>query len=193
MHAGYSFYTWPSAHVLTSFLWARRESLAGKRILELGSGTSLPGILAAKCRAHVTLSDCATLPKTLSHIHRCCVLNDLTPGVDINIIGLTWGLLPEAIFNIGSLDLIIASDCFYDPSVFEEILVTVSFLLEKNPLCKFIFTYQERSSDWSIENLLRKWELNISSINIDNLEAHNQELFNGGSNHSIHLFEITAK
>lgn len=179
--------------MLASFLWARRESLAGKRILELGAGTSLPGLLAAKCRAQVTLSDCATLPKTLSHIQRCCHLNDLTPGVDINVIGLTWGLLSDAIFNIGALDLIIGSDCFYDPSVFEEILVTISFLLEKNPLCKFIFTYQERSSDWSLENLLRKWELNIASINIDNLESHNSELFNGGSNHTIHLFEISLK
>lgn len=190
LQAGYGFYTWPSAHILASFLWARRETLAGKRILELGAGTSLPGILAAKCKAAVTLSD---LPKTLSHIQRCCILNDLIPNVDINVVGLSWGLLSDSVFNLGSLDLIIASDCFYDPSVFEDILVTVTFLLEKNPLSKFIFTYQERSSDWSIENLLRKWELNIACISLENLDSHNSELFNGGNNHTIHLFEITAK
>lgn len=71
--------------------------------------------------------------------------------------------------------------------------MTVAFLLERNPSCKFIFTYQERSSDWCLENLLRKWELNIAQISLDNLESHSSDLFNGGSNHTIHLFEITAK
>lgn len=165
----------------------------GQRVLELGAGTSLPGLLAAKCRAQVTLSDCATLPKTLSHIKRCCQLNDLTPGIDVDVIGLTWGHLSDKVFNLGPLDLIIASDCFYDPSVFEDILVTVSFLLDRNPQCKFIFTYQERSSDWCIENLLRKWDLSIASISLENLQTHNADIINGGSNHTIHLFEVTAK
>jgi len=158
--AEYSFYTWPSSHVLASFLWDHRDSLRHKRILEIGSGTSLPGILAAKCGARVTLSDCSTLPKTLNHIKHCCNLNDLSIGTDINVVGLTWGLLCDDIFQKGTLDLIIGSDCFCDPSVFEQVLVTVSFLLERNPNnCRFIFSYQERSSDWCLENLLKKWNL----------------------------------
>lgn len=191
LQAGYSFYTWPSAHILAWFLWPRRDALQGKRILELGSGTSLPGILAAKVGAHVTLSDCATLAKTLTHIRRCCVLNDLSPGIDIQVIGLSWGQLTDNVFNIGPLDLIIGSDCFYDPTVFEDILVTVSFLLERNPLARFIFTYQERSADWSIENLLKKWDLKCSAIDFET--SHISETYNGGGNHTIHLFEITLR
>ncbi|XP_058056907.1 histone-arginine methyltransferase METTL23 [Anopheles bellator] len=188
---GYSFYTWPSAHVLAWFLWERRNSLVGKRILELGAGTALPGILAAKCGAHVTLSDCSTLPKTLEHIHRCCRVNNLLPAKDIEIIGLTWGLFHDQALQLGPVDLIIASDVFYDPSVFEEILVTISFVLESNPGAKFIFTYQERSADWCIENLLKKWDLACSVISLDNLSEElgvdPQELM---GNHTIHLLEI---
>ncbi|XP_055677574.1 histone-arginine methyltransferase METTL23 [Lutzomyia longipalpis] len=190
--AAYSSYTWPCAPILSLFLWQRRESLVNKRILELGAGTSLPGILAAKCGAQVTLSDHATLPKTLSHINRCCLLNNLTPGEDIAVTGISWGLLLNSLFNLGPIDLIIGSDCFYDPTVFEEILVTVSFLLEHNPGAKFLFTYQERSSDWSIEALLKKWRLRCANVSLSGINAGldiSLRRLMGG--HTIHLLEIT--
>ncbi|XP_058454118.1 histone-arginine methyltransferase METTL23 [Malaya genurostris] len=191
---GYSFYTWPSAQILAWFLWERRLSLLNKRILELGAGTSLPGILAAKCGAHVTLSDCSTLPKTLQHIQRCCRLNNLVPEKDIQVVGLTWGLFLDRIFQLGPIDLIIGSDVFYDPSVFEDILVTVSFLLDANTAAKFLFTYQERSADWCIETLLKKWGLTCNVISLDNLSAdlgiEPQELM---GNHTIHLLEVTRR
>lgn len=56
LQASYSFYTWPSASILAYFLWERRESLLNLNILELGAGTSLPGILAAKIGANVTVN-----------------------------------------------------------------------------------------------------------------------------------------
>lgn len=194
LQAGYSFYTWPCAPVLAWFLFEKRSTLISKRILEIGSGTSLPGIVAAKCGANVILSDCATLPKTLTHIQRCCLLNNLKPGEDISVIGLTWGLLLNNVYNLGPLDLIIGSDIFYDPSVFENILVTVSFLLEQNPEAKFIFTYQERSSDWSLESLLRKWDLSCAIINTNRIgKQSNIDLRDLMGGHTIYLLEITHK
>lgn len=178
------------------FLWIQREKFVGKRILEIGCGTALPGILAAKIGAKVILSDSCSLPNALKHVNRCCAANNLEPGQDIDIIGLTWGLLLKSVFDIGPLDYIIASDCFYDPSVFEDILVTISFLLNAtNPNStpvKFLFTYQERSSDWSIEHLLKKWHLQCSKVSLDCVERlcpiAIDELMN---EHTIHLLEIT--
>lgn len=158
----------------------------------MGSGTSLPGILAAKCGAQVTLTDHAILPKTLSHIKRCCLLNNLTPGVNVAVTGLSWGLLLNSVFNLGPIDLIIGSDIFYDPSVFEDILVTVAFLLEQNPGAKFLFTYQERSADWSIEDLLKKWNLKAANVSLSGISAGldiSLRRLMGG--HTIHLLEIT--
>lgn len=154
----------------------------------------MPGILAAKCGARVTLTDSCVLPKTLQHIQNCCKANKLVPGEDINVLGLSWGLLLNNIFNLPPLDYVIASDCFYDPTVFEDILVTVSFLLEQNPGAKFIFAYQERSSDWTIESLLRKWNLTCKNINLESIEDESGVNLNqlmGG--HTIHLLEITYK
>lgn len=173
-------------------MWDRRNALRNKRILEIGCGTALPGILAAKCGADVTLSDSCTLPKTLNNIHHSCLLNNLQPGKDIKVIGLSWGVLLNNIFTLGPIDYIIASDCFYDPSVFEDILVTISFLLDRNPKAKFIFSYQVRSSDWSIEALLRKWNLVAVNININRIGSESGIDINDllGS-HTIQLLEIT--
>lgn len=194
LQASYSFYTWPSAPVLAWFLWENRHELPGKRVLELGSGTALPGIVAAKCGATVTLSDSATLPKSLAHTKRSCQLNNLIINQHIKVIGLTWGLFLSNLDSIGPVDLILGSDCFFEPANFEDILVTVAYLLEPNIDAKFICTYQERSSDWSIEHLLAKWDLECQVHNINNLGASAgldiHELIGA---HSIHLLEITRK
>ncbi|ALC45344.1 CG5013 [Drosophila busckii] len=191
LQGAYSFYTWPSAPILAHFLWERRQSLVCKRILELGAGTALPGIVAAKCGAQVVLSDSCILPKSLAHIRKSCVANQLQPGVDIDVVGLSWGLL-NSVFRLPPLDLIIAADCFYDPTVFEDIIVTIAFLLERNRGAKFIFTYQERSADWSIEALLKKWKLHAASINMDEIGKESGiDLLEFMGGHTIHMLEIT--
>ncbi|XP_066250204.1 histone-arginine methyltransferase METTL23 [Euwallacea similis] len=194
LQGSYSFYTWPSAPVLAWFLWENRENLPGHRVLELGSGTALPGILAAKCGAQVTLSDSATLPKSLAHTKRSCHINNLTLNENIRVIGLTWGLFLSNLDSLGPLDLIIGSDCFFEPVTFEDIIVTVAYLLSNNSGARFVCTYQERSSDWSIEHLLEKWGLTCKVHNISNLGTASgidiHEIIGG---HTIHLLEITCK
>ncbi|XP_015511396.1 histone-arginine methyltransferase METTL23 isoform X2 [Neodiprion pinetum] len=189
LQASYSFYTWPSAPVLAWFLWEHRGDLVGKRVLELGSGTALPGIVASKCGALVTLSDSASLPKSLQHIKRSCELNGVLSQV--KVVGVTWGLFLSGLFSIGPLDLILGSDCFYEPTVFEDIVVTVAFLLERNSNARFLCTYQERSADWSIEHLLNKWGLTCTHIPLAGLGANSginiQELM---QDHTIHLLDI---
>lgn len=172
-------------------MWDHRQELPGKHILELGAGTALPGILAAKCGAYVTLSDNELLPKSLEQIAEICNLNGLTSS-QYQVIGLTWGLFLSSVFKLGSVDLIIGSDCFYEPLIFEDIIVTVSFLLEKNPQAKFLTVYHDRNSDWSLERLLDKWNLNCQNISLENLGSDSDldlsELLRG---HTVHLLEIT--
>ncbi|KAG5348454.1 MET23 protein, partial [Acromyrmex charruanus] len=189
LQANYSFNTWPCAPVLAWYLWEHRENLVGKRVLEIGAGTSLPGILASKCGAIVTLSDSASQPRTLQHIKRCCELNGVADQVQI--VGITWGLFLSNLFSLGHLDLIIGSDCFYEPTVFEDIVVIVAFLLEQNPCAKFLCTYQERSADWSIEHLLNKWGLTCMHIALDNLSTNPDiNLHELMQDHTIHLLDI---
>ncbi|ODM90811.1 Methyltransferase-like protein 23, partial [Orchesella cincta] len=63
MQASYGLYVWPSAPILAWYLYEHRQYLPGKRVLELGAGTALPGVVAALLGAQVTLSDSAKLPQ----------------------------------------------------------------------------------------------------------------------------------
>ncbi|KAJ3484442.1 hypothetical protein NLI96_g5642 [Meripilus lineatus] len=47
---------WPAGEVLSRYI-ARRGSLSGKTILELGSGTGLVGLVAGMLGAHVWITD----------------------------------------------------------------------------------------------------------------------------------------
>lgn len=160
--------------------------------MEIGSGTALPGIVAAKCGARVTLSEASTLPKSFAHVRRSCLLNHLIPNQNIRIIGLTWGLFLNDLEKIGPVDLILGSDCFYEPSVFEDIIVTIAYILDNNIGAKFLCTYQERSSDWSIEHLLTKWDLKCKVHDIRDLgRSAGIDIHDIIGDHSIHLFEIS--
>ena len=54
----YGEYIWPASLVLCDFLKRNSELVRGKRVLELGSGTGIAGLYAAKLGAeHVTLTD----------------------------------------------------------------------------------------------------------------------------------------
>lgn len=158
-------------------------------IVKLGSGTSLPGILAAKCGGNVTLSDSEDLPHCLENCRKSCQANGL---LDIPVIGITWGRFNEALLDLPPVDIILGSDCFYDskgqnlylPHIwprcktllhfslsfslmkngdnilpwsfytfvlflfslidFEDIIVTVSYLIKQNKDAEFWCTYQER-------------------------------------------------
>lgn len=187
----YGLHVWPCAPVLAQYLWYHRNVLPKKCVLELGAGTALPGVLAAKCGAKVIVSDSSLLPACLRISQLACAAND----VDVSVVGLTWGLFTPPLLNLPPLDLIVASDCFYDPSVFEEILVTVSYLLDRNPLAQFFCTYQERACDWSLEALLNKWELSCFSVPLHSFDADIENIADSGlpGSHKIHLFQIRKR
>ncbi|KAL5018664.1 hypothetical protein ScPMuIL_004386 [Solemya velum] len=188
----YGMYVWPCAPVLAQYIWYQREYIRGKRVLEIGAGTALPGIVAAKCGADVVLSDSALLPKCLENTKQSCLANGL---MDIPVLGITWGDFNPDLLELGPVDIILGSDCFYDTKDFEPILVTISFLIEKNPQAMFWTTYQVRSADRSVEYLLEKWELGCLRINLDTFGA-NKPCLAGSQlpgNHTIEMLVIERR
>ena len=53
----YSAALWPSANALADVLWERRDTLLGRRVLELGCGLGLPSIVASRLGAEVMATD----------------------------------------------------------------------------------------------------------------------------------------
>jgi len=70
---------WPAGEVLSAYI-ARRGSLKGKKVLELGSGTGLVGLVAGALGATVCITDQAPL---LEIMHRNVAINDLASRVSL--------------------------------------------------------------------------------------------------------------
>lgn len=73
---------------------------------------SLPGIVAAKCGAEIILSDKAEFPQCLDNCRQSCQLNNLS---DVYVTGLTWGQMSPSLLALPPMDIILASDVFFEP------------------------------------------------------------------------------
>ncbi|CAG0883307.1 unnamed protein product [Darwinula stevensoni] len=192
LHPSYGMYTWPGAVVLAQYIWHNRDDFYGKKVLEIGAGTALPGIVAAKCGACVTLSDNELTPKILKNCARSCEENQVSDRV--KVIPLLWGLVTQSLLQIEPVDFIIGSDCFFDPKVFEDILMTVSFILEKSSAAEFLSVYQIRSADWNIRASLRQWQLQCKSVPLKDFGADANSLADSDlpGNHSFEFLRINT-
>jgi len=78
--------------------------------------------------------------------------------------------------------------------MFEDLIVTISYILEQNPLAKFMTTYHERDPEYGIDELAAKWKLNCVHKSLEELGKNNEldiyELLKGND---IHLIEFTKK
>lgn len=72
----------------------------------------------------MTLTDSVSLPHCLENCLEAIRLNSLESVVRVQ--GLAWGLFTEETLRLkNSLDLVIGSDLFFDPDVFEPLVVTI--------------------------------------------------------------------
>lgn len=186
----YGMYVWPSAVVLAQYVWYYRRDIKGKNILELGAGTALPGIVAAKCGANVVLSDNSRFPYCLENCKKSCIVNDLA---NMEVLGITWGHFNPELLSLKCLQYIIASDCFYDCQDFEDIIATVALLLDRNKECQFLCTYQVRSTNWCISDLLEKWNLTSRNILLSSFCGDSPCLAQSDlpGRHTIQMMQIT--
>lgn len=193
INPSYGMYVWPSSPVLAQFVWHNRNFIKDKTILEIGAGTALPGLTAAKCGAHVYLTDNAFSPNCFELCRDNVKANNLKESNNLKIFSLTWGRFCPNILTLDNIDIILGSDCFYDPAIFEDILVTISFIFSKYPKAKFWFTYQERSGDWTISHLLKKWELSCRNIPLNSFDAEGGNIAGSSmpGRHEIQMFEVT--
>ncbi|GFP98712.1 methyltransferase-like protein 23 [Phtheirospermum japonicum] len=157
MKEDYGLFVWPSSTILAEYVWQQKTRFSGANVVELGAGTSLPGLVAAKVGADVTLTDYSS--EVLDNIRRACNLNNL----NCRVLGLSWGVWDEPLFSLRP-NIILGADVFYDSSYFDDLFATVTFLLQKCPDSVFITTYHNRSGHHLIEFLMEKWRLKCTKL-----------------------------
>jgi methyltransferase-like protein 23 len=106
----YGVVLWPAAIALAHEIVSRADSFRGKRVLELGAGTGLPGIIASAFGAQVVQTDRQELAMTL------CKRNGERNGAS----GIEYRMADWASWNDDAkYDWVLGSDILYSPSFHE--------------------------------------------------------------------------
>ncbi len=118
---GYWDRIWPSEVALAEYLINQffPTKLQGAKVLEIGCGTGLAGVVAAQLGAFTMFSD--MVPITLEAVKESCRLNHIS---NFDACTLNWS---ETIELKELYDLVLGSEVFYD----EEILANISHVLEQ--------------------------------------------------------------
>ncbi|OQR96054.1 hypothetical protein THRCLA_22025 [Thraustotheca clavata] len=152
-------YVWPSAVVLADFIASNPNFIVNMNVIELGSGTALPGLLASMLGAtHVLLTDKSK--DELDVAARSIQLNKLSQE-RISTKTLLWGDISPLDFPV---DVVLAADCFYDPKDFEAIIATLASICKRNPSCQVIIAYQLRSVHYTIQPYLTRFHLQAQQL-----------------------------
>jgi hypothetical protein len=130
---------WDSTFILLKYLseTKNRDLIAGKRVIELGSGTAIAGVaLSALHPSSVTLTDLpAVTPLALQNIKLNCFMckdPELAEILKTNYSACEyiWGAAPPA--DPSNFDVIVASDVVYDPIGYETLYLSLRLLLGLN-------------------------------------------------------------
>ncbi|CAN0068439.1 unnamed protein product, partial [Laminaria digitata] len=122
---------------LAEFLGRHRHLVSGKRVLDLGTGTGIAGLAAAQCGARkVIMTDHPALgPLVQSNVER----NEGVSGSRVTFTPLSWKVESP---DDDPFDLVLASDCLYDPAMFSAFRqALVAFC---GPRTVLLMTYKRR-------------------------------------------------
>jgi predicted nicotinamide N-methyase len=153
----YGVVLWPAAIALAHEIAARRDACPGRRVLELGAGTGLPGILAASFGARVVQTDRQQL--ALSVCERNGARNDVS-SIEHRLADWThWDVA-------GRFDWILGSDILYAESmhahllrIFDTMLAPGGRLLLSDPFRPSSLALLEKmeASGWTV--VVGKWSV----------------------------------
>eukprot|EP00960_Hanusia_phi_P019905 587452-Hanusia_phi.AAC.7 len=130
-------FIWPSAVFLAQYIFENPQLVRGKKVLELGAGVGLPGLACGKLGAsRVVLTDLSKPAKILHNLQHNCCANGL-PNCSAS--PLDWGMVTGEPHQMASMcqtgyDVLLAADCLYSSSLYDDFLCTASYFLRRSPV-----------------------------------------------------------
>ncbi|XP_041070088.1 EEF1A lysine methyltransferase 3-like [Carcharodon carcharias] len=121
---GVSSYVWESGIVLCRYFEKENISFTGKKVIELGSGTGIVGILATLLGGTVTMTD---QPEILKQINNNISINiPFACRHRLKVCALTWGENQTDFAT--DYDVILGSDLVYSSSSYPALVDTLRYL-----------------------------------------------------------------
>jgi hypothetical protein len=127
------------SHLDTHPAWADRD-FKSLRVLELGAGTGLAGMYAARRGATVLCTDLAVM---LPILRRNVELNFASGDPRVTVAEFCWGT-DVSVLGKEPFDLILASDCVYLEGAFEPLLKSLEALMQPGGPSTLLLSYQHR-------------------------------------------------
>ncbi len=156
----YGVMLWPASIALAHDVLSRAGGLRGKRVLELGAGTGIPGIVAASLGAQVLQLDRSEVA-----IH-VCEMNKARNAVQLEVREADW----ETFTSEQPFDLILGSDVLYVTTmhdrlraICEQYLAPGGTVLFSDPLRAQSLPMLEvmEASGWRVS--LAKWTIEVEA------------------------------
>lgn len=157
----YGVMLWPASIALAHDLLGRAETLPGKRVLELGAGTGMPGIVAASLGAQVVQVD-----RDEVALHVCALNKQRNDVTSLQVVGSDW----ETFRSDHKFDFIIGADVLYVTSmhdrlraICDEYLAAGGTVLFSDPLREQSLPMLEamEASGWRVS--LAKWSIQVEA------------------------------
>ncbi|XP_067848031.1 EEF1A lysine methyltransferase 3-like [Heptranchias perlo] len=120
-YIGVSAFVWEPGLVLCRYFEDEKINFTGKKVLELGSGTGIVGILAVLLGGDVTMTDRAYVLKQIEHNVSANI--PVTSRHRSKIRALAWGTDQNNFPT--DFDIILGSDIVYNPSQFPGLIQTL--------------------------------------------------------------------
>jgi len=157
----YGVMLWPASIALAHDLLARAEWLRGKRVLELGAGTGIPGIVAGSFGARVLQIDRSDVA-----LHVCRLNVERNRATTVEVQSADWNEFQSA----EPFDLILGSDVLYATSMHDRLRAICEDYLAPDGVALFADPLRSQSltmlgameeSGWRVS--LAKWTIQVEA------------------------------
>jgi predicted nicotinamide N-methyase len=148
---------WPACIALAHDLVTRADSLRGKRVLELGAGTGVPGIVAASLGAQVLQVDRS---EVALHLCEMNARRNAQPGVEVR--AATW----EAFESEQPFDFILGADVLYVTTMHERLIALCEANLAPGGVALFSDPFRAQSLPMLEAMEARGWRVSFAKWTI---------------------------
>ncbi|CAA0397643.1 Calmodulin-lysine N-methyltransferase [Arabidopsis thaliana] len=161
---------WPSEEVLAYFCKSQPERFRGKRVIELGSGYGLAGLViaAATEASEVVISD--GNPQVVNYIKRNIETNSMAfGGTSVKAMELHWNQHQLSELT-NTFDIIVASDCTFFKEFHKDLARTIKMLLKAKKASEALFFSPKRGD--SLEKFMKEIkDIGLHYILTENYDA----------------------